>query len=311
MIEENLPAEQAAPDSGPVYRIVTRYWPRIALSLVVAVGLVEFVVGGLTADSSLQFYVFAWATTTGGLWFLFDKAEAAAAPPVKSKAADWLMSRSLGTETGTLPRHFASMFDRLFGAKHLSGKCFQRSALASVVTVMVATAIRASWNDELSAELSRDLLVSSALMGGFAFVTNVIPNYLSLLQTRWTMAWAETRGFTIAVLADLLLTSLVSLAWIFGLAFLLDGTPPAEQLDDLLGGGLSAVWFFSGFFTSVWLWLYAASVMVSRMLLRVGGGVGFLLRVTDVEHQPFRSLGFVGVIITSVVFALGLPFALL
>ncbi len=31
-------------------------------------------------------------------------------------------------------------------------------------------------------------------------------------------------------------------------------------------------------------------------------GVGFLLRVTDVERQPFRSMGFV-----SVLFALGLP----
>ncbi len=28
-------------------------------------------------------------------------------------------------------------------------------------------------------------------------------------------------------------------------------------------------------------------------------GVGFLLRVTDVEREPFRSMGFVGVIIVS------------
>ena len=35
-------------------------------------------------------------------------------------------------------------------------------------------------------------------------------------------------------------------------------------------------------------------------------GVGFLLRVTDVERQPFRSMGFVNVIIASAMFALGL-----
>ena len=40
-------------------------------------------------------------------------------------------------------------------------------------------------------------------------------------------------------------------------------------------------------------------------------GVGFLLRVTDVERQPFRSRGFVSVIIVSVLFALGLPLVLL
>ena len=30
-------------------------------------------------------------------------------------------------------------------------------------------------------------------------------------------------------------------------------------------------------------------------------------RISDVEKQPFRSMGFASVIITSVVFALGLP----
>ncbi len=40
-------------------------------------------------------------------------------------------------------------------------------------------------------------------------------------------------------------------------------------------------------------------------------GVGFLLHVTDVERQPFRSMGFVSVLITSGLFLLGLPLVLL
>ena len=55
----------------------------------------------------------------------------------------------------------------------------------------------------------------------------------------------------------------------------------------------------------------AASVLLSRVLLRMNNGVGFLLRVTDVERQPFRSMGFVTVIIVSVLFAMGLPLVLL
>ena len=39
--------------------------------------------------------------------------------------------------------------------------------------------------------------------------------------------------------------------------------------------------------------------------------LGPLLRVTDVERQPFRSMGFVCVIIVSGIFALGLPLVLL
>ena len=74
--------------------------------------------------------------------------------------------------------------------------------------------------------------------------------------------------------------------------------------------GLEAIYFYSAFFTSVWLWLYAASVLVSRVLLRMNSGVGFLLRVTDVERQPFRGMGFVSVFIVSCLFALGLPLVL-
>ena len=53
------------------------------------------------------------------------------------------------------------------------------------------------------------------------------------------------------------------------------------------------------------------SIPISRLLLRMNNGVGFLLRVTDVEKQPFRSMGFVSVIIVSVLFLLGLPLVLL
>ena len=71
------------------------------------------------------------------------------------------------------------------------------------------------------------------------------------------------------------------------------------------------LFFYSAFTTSVWLWVHAAAVLLSRVLLRMNNGIGFLLRVTDVERQPFRSMGFVSVIIVSVLFALGLPLVLL
>ncbi len=43
----------------------------------------------------------------------------------------------------------------------------------------------------------------------------------------------------------------------------------------------------------------------------MNSGVGFLLCATDVERQPFRSMGFVSVIVSSALFALGLPVVLL
>jgi hypothetical protein len=53
------------------------------------------------------------------------------------------------------------------------------------------------------------------------------------------------------------------------------------------------------------------AVVASRMMLRMNHGVGFLIRISDVEEQPFRSMGFVSVIITSALFLLGLPLVLI
>ena len=52
-------------------------------------------------------------------------------------------------------------------------------------------------------------------------------------------------------------------------------------------------------------------MLLSRIFLRMNNGVGFLLRITDFEKQPFRSMVFVSVIIVSALFALGLPLVLL
>ena len=52
--------------SGRLYSAVTQYWPRISIGLVVIAAVTDLVIGGLTADSTLEFYVLAWATTTAG-----------------------------------------------------------------------------------------------------------------------------------------------------------------------------------------------------------------------------------------------------
>jgi hypothetical protein len=43
----------------------------------------------------------------------------------------------------------------------------------------------------------------------------------------------------------------------------------------------------------------------------MSGGVGLLVKVTDVEKHPFRSMGLTSVVIVSLLFLAGLPFVLL
>ena len=406
--------------SGTLYRTITRYWPRIAAGLVGFALVLDFFVGNLAAEGGLlEFYVFAWASTTGGLWFLFEKAEKALSEESRDTVVGWVREADFKSGIESISAQFATLFDKLFGERHLSRRCFARSCVASLITTML---LIAAW---LTSRLPRfygvamessqgqpftELGDTEALLGtvvesldisglgstglmvlSAVVVLNFLPDFASLWETRLLVAWArKQRSLWTLLLVDALFTATLSFAWVVGVgtatglyrppprpeeytartlhwvreATWFDdnvawrGGPPLRTKFDVepasiepivaaieaapdegvlfISGGSDrsvrpgrglvqlyqaggwgdfvstplATFFYSAFFTSIWLWLYVASILVSRLLLRMNNGVGFLLRVTDVERQPFRSLGFVSVIIASVIFALGLPLVL-
>jgi len=156
--------------------------------------------------------------------------------------------------------------------------------------------------------------LAGPLAAGIA-LSNVLPDFWSLLVTRKILGEMSVRGMTLGLLwADLWRSLGIAFLWFWPMLSVVDQVvdrevAPLEVYELLLLYAFAGI--LSTLFTSVWLWLYAASVLVSRALLRMNSGVGFLLRVTDVEKQPFRSMGFVSVIIVSCLFALGLPLVLL
>lgn len=320
--------------SGRLYSLVTKHWPRIAAGLVVVIGVVEFVVGGLTADSGLELYVLAWAGATGGFWFLFEKAERVLSQSSKERVITWVQEADLKSILGSIPGQFATLFDQVFGERHLSWKCFIRSSIASVaaaivVFVLIVSQLARTLPDRAHALGAADL-VPALLVAG---VANLLSDYVSLLETRTVVRWvAEPQGSSAGIsrFATTEIGLLIEQAagyqrLLLGVTLDFTGTaavagltmgfllPELRQLglDQNLVSTAAAVGFLSSFFTSVWLWLYAASVLLSRVLLKMNDGLGFLLGVTDVENQPFRSMGFVSVLIVSGLFLLGLPFVLL
>ena len=396
--------------SGRLYSAVTKYWPRIAAGLVAVIGLGELVVGGVTADSGLESYLIAWGATTGALWFLADRGEAALSEEGRALVGGWLTSKDLRSNVESIPKHFVILFDHIFGKRHFGWSCFARSALASTIAAIgvfgltlttdlwrtVPTApytlvgsvlfllpmwfayvkvrrqsgrVKAIGSALLMAVavplVTLALLVTSqrvpflrldepgllwsglvSALGAFfalAFL-NFGPDYLSLLETRLLLGWmARSRRWLGILVVDVLATWTIWAGWIVLFLLLLTWGAKATVLDaqsdvPSTSAIVALLWppnfveelflrprpesgfanfatmrlfFFTTFLTSVWLWVYAVSVLVSRVLVRMNNGVGFLLRVTDVEKQPFRSMGFVSVIIVSGLFALGLPLVLL
>ena len=321
--------------AGRFYSVVTHRWPQIAAVLVAAIGVSELVFGGLTADSALEFYLTAWAAATGGLWFLFQKAETALSEASRDSVASYILSGARERAVESLPDQFAGLFDRVFGERPLSVSCFLRSALASIATLFCLSLAAAGL-------AGHPLLVPGVGDTPWRFVgfviavgalVNVVPDYVSLLETRWAIGvLRRTQRVAVVLLVDAALTALIAVTFVATalLIFLIaarmaGGADPNTSLGRMIASGvLSAatnitdarlgtgpgVFFYSTFFTSAWLWIYAASLPIARILLKMNAGFGWLLRATDVKEQPFRSLGFVGVLVVSAVFTLGLPFVL-
>lgn len=325
MTDSAKPHEPSA-ESAPGFRGFSRHGRRLAAGLVVAAAALEWVVGGLTADGTLEFYVFAWASLTAALWFLFEKAERAVSDEVRARTASWILETDPTGAALGLPAQFAALFDRVFGDRHLSLRCFWRSIVASFVTVGVLTLLYLATGRRFEglptdAEAWRMSIAVGLLMGMATGVVNVIPDYLSLLQTRVVLRWSARKASSGARVAALLaldaaLTATIAFAAAFGIlsllwwgpeywriaastrphlgAFLWDILTLAPQVHLRAGDIESAVsnvplgvFFYSTFLTSVWLWLYALSLPLSRLLVRTGRGMGWLLRAADVAHHPF------------------------
>jgi hypothetical protein len=244
----------------------------------------------------------------------------------------WIGGKDLKPVFQSIPAQFVTLFDHVFGDQHLSWQCFRRSSIASVAAValvllIIMSSVGGPLAERLTAPWEPDLVVGLLLACG----VNILLDYLSLLETRILVRWADkssdgqatsgayfstetalvvahAKGYqrlAHAVMVDLAATVMLSmLTWGVLGAELRDLWPDSREA---LISTAAAVGLASSFFTSVWLWLYTGSVLLSHALVRMSAGVGSLLRLTDLERQPFRSLGFVSVIIASTLFAAGLP----
>ncbi len=71
----------------------------------------------------------------------------------------------------------------------------------------------------------------------------------------------------------------------------------------LIGG----IWFYSTFFTSVWLWLYVISGLIVKVGIFSGILIGRMRGIFDIDNKPLRSMGLVCILFVSIIFLI-VPF---
>ena len=270
-----------------------------------------------------------WAALTTAIITLFRIMGDTVTPDAKRKFAEWIKSIAAKSTSQTIvesPRWFVEAFDKIFGDRHLSLRCFSRSCVASIMAVFVMTIMWAvldptSWLRFFSSE------GKSAIFFIFfiALFLNLVPDYISLLETRWILrrvAHAGIKELIVLLVLDVIITGGIFVCGL-GILALIIGMVSGEsmgvvELVDRLLELLSecimfqthdspppvGIFFYSTYFTSVWLYLFLASSIATKLLYSLGRIGNWVMALLDIEERPFHSMGLIVVGLLTLAFAI-------
>lgn len=209
---------------------------------------------------------------------------------INQDAKDTLTLWLMGVNADSWSHHFCNLFDAIFGEKHLSWRCFVRSSIASVLAVLALYLLFAQVLGVLDERMLGELDLWQAILLGAAI--NIIPDYISLFETRWLLKQFErVTSFPaqlLVLLGDLVLSG--AIIWLGVTVFhVARGAAPPGPVEMLALFSIFSVFFYSTFLTSVWAWLYCASSWFMRLFVQTPLG-----RILPIERTPLRQVGLVG-----------------
>jgi hypothetical protein len=260
--------------------------------------------------------VVAGAALAGIVWKFFERVESVLNENTKLEIAVWLLGVKIGQKVEPWPETFAKVFDRVFGTKHLTWRCFWRSCLASYGVALIGFLF--VLQSDFRYISPRSFVLTFLVPGWFilALVGNVFPDYLSLLETRYLLR-ASSRSKSVLVwlaflIADLIITLLIarlsvalielfgervlraSVRYLWNSDSILDKLVFLEQLGFLpMIQHPFALWIAPAFFTSLWLWLYAGSGFILKAARTLDLGFDWFNLKFDIEKKPLQSIGLV------------------
>ena len=242
------------------------------------------------------------------------------------------------------PDTFISVFDSIFGKQHFSWFCFKRSVIASFISITIVTLFWIAFADQQFLEFLERIGTSPrrnwySVIVISVIILNTVPDYLSLLESRYVIKIMSNKksNTTILILlfVDLIITGIIFLFFMvsggtFALILAVDGyynyIETRGFLDYLISDASSAfksvirfdivnvgtipdsIWFVSTYFTSVWVWLYIFAGFMMRAGRAFDIGMNVVKEYLNLEHAPLRTIGFLSVILLTVVYLVALPF---
>ena len=258
------------------------------------------------------------AIVAGTVLGVFEVGERFASQRAKDALSKWLLTFDV-KKAGALPDGTQELFEKIFGERHFTLKCFIRSAafsLSAMAFIMILGFL-INPKDVLSYVLDD----SMALVAGFAswLPWSIIIDYISLFKTRVILGIvARVKLHHLVVAVTILVVDFIGyiILYIVGVILVASAISVMGIRDNALPSEFSTLiqvlvvlaeviidtitepqhvylfnTFWAGFAPSIWLWLYVLALFVTRGLLRSERIVNWLRWALDVEKNPFRSIG--------------------
>jgi hypothetical protein len=261
---------------------------------------------------------------------VFELGERFASQRAKDALSKWLLTFDV-RKAKSLPDGTLELFERIFGERHFSLKCFVRSAAFSL-SAMAFIAILFILIDPNFAFVLKDILFkgNSFLPYGewpallLWLPWSILIDYMSLFKTRFILrVLIRMRQKNNLVLSAILGIDFLVYKLIFVIGFTILSTAlidaitlgdwpsldadtiiletPIEMFNLHTAAGTFSIYFWAGFAPSIWMWLYILALFVTRGLLRSEKLVNWLRWGLDVEKNPFRSIGAVAAALAFIV----------
>ncbi len=267
-------------------------------------------------------YTLKWigigAVFPAALLCLFCKSDKWLQKEFKHWLSNYLLGIQISSKTDNIWIQFIRVFDRFFGANRFHWKFFLRSCQMSTASVCIMIFI---WYVVHPDDVFILFVVMKTL--GFTptvvfilalFPINFVPDYISLIETRFLINLLSSKKAPIAIilLLDLIFTStifLLVLPIVASSIIIFAGGNPANYSVSkifsavfpegilLLPAGNSAftigILFYSTFFTSIWLWVYVSGIFTIRLLAQMAPLIKFLQWALPIKREPMCCIGVV------------------
>ncbi|MEM7551096.1 MAG: hypothetical protein AAF363_15540 [Bacteroidota bacterium] len=197
--------------------------------------------------------------------------------------------------------NFNLFFDKVYGSKHLSIRCFFRSTIFSTFSVLIMYLLTRMFFPFNHEWLSFERWIKSSDSSIFyLIIINIIIDYLSLIETRYILKRSKGKSLpmlSILLLTDITLTGLLIIIPLYPLLAMSMNPAFPDPADDYIFQFFITL-FISTFFTSILFYLFFGFTAFANVLNFTRSPIRRFLERLESLKNPITSLvGAIGAII--------------